>query len=99
MAESDASKMDISTRLLTLEEHLSKFPLELLDRPCVESHLGKIIHEIDTGTITRLATDLEFSAVKVDNIQSLWPEKSASQRLELLKTCIKGEKKSHITYK
>ena len=98
MAESDVSTTDIGTELHSLEENLSKFPSELLDHPCVESHLGKIIHDVDTDTITFLASDLELSAVEVDEIQPIWPEKPASERLELLKKW-KEEGKSHITYK
>ena len=43
MAEGDVSR--VAARL---EDQLSKFPAELLDRPCVESHLGKLVHDIDT---------------------------------------------------
>ncbi len=98
MAESDASKTDVGTRPLSLEEQLSKFPPELLDRPYLESHLGKIIHDVDTHTITFLATNLEHLAVEVDNIRSFWPEKSVAQRLQLLKKW-KEEKNSHVTYR
>ena len=98
MAESDASKTNFDTGLHSLEEQLSKFPAELLDRPCVEYHLRKLIHDIDTESITFLATNLELSAVEVDDIQSSWPEKPAAERLELFKTW-KEEKISHITYK
>ena len=98
MAESDASKTVFGTGLHSLEEQLSKFPAELLDRPCVEYHLGKLIHDIDTESITFLVTNLELSAVDVDDIQSSWPEKPVAERLELLKKW-KEEKKSHITYK
>jgi hypothetical protein len=98
MVESDSSKTDVGTRLLSLEEQLSKFPPELLDRPFLESHLGKIIHDVDTPTITFLATNLEHSAVEVDDIRSFWSEKSAAQRLELLKKW-KEDKNSHVTYR
>lgn len=95
MAERDTSKTDV---VFGLEEQLSKFPSELLDRLSIESHLGIIVHDFDTETITFLATDLELSAVEVHDIQSSWPEKPAAQRLELLKN-LKEEKKSQITYK
>ena len=93
MAEGDAS-----LGFLSLEEQLSKFPSELLDRPCIESHLGKVVHDIDSETIVFLATDLALSAVEVEDIQTSWPGKPAAQRLELLKKW-KEEKNSQITYK
>ena len=96
MAESDASKTYV---VLNLEEQLSRFPSELLDRLCIESHLGEIVHDLDTETIvTLLANDLELSTVEVHDIESSWPEKSTAQQLELLKN-LKAEKKSQITYK
>ena len=71
--------------VLSLEEQLSKFPAYLLDRPCAESHLGKLVPMIDTESMTMLATDLELSAVEVDDIQTAWPRKPAVQRLEMFK--------------
>ena len=70
---------------LSLEEQLSKFPAHLLDRPCAESHLGKLVHMIDTESMVMLATDLKLSAVEVDDIQTAWPRKPATQRLEMFK--------------
>ena len=58
---------------LSLKEQLSKFSAELLDRPCVESHLGELIHHITTDTMVLLATDLGLSDVEVDDIQEIWP--------------------------
>ena len=70
---------------LSLEEQLSMFPTELLDRPCAESHLGKLVHMIDTESMMLLATDLELLAVEVDDIQTAWPRKPVVQRLEMFK--------------
>ena len=72
-------------RWISLEKRLSKFPAHLLDRPCAESHLGKLVHMIDTESVVMLATDLELSAIEVDDIQTAWPRKPAVQRLEIFK--------------
>ena len=85
-------------RPLSLEEQLSKFPAELLDRPCVESHLGKLVHDIDTETMVVMATDLELLPVEVDDIQTAWPRKPAIQRLEMFKKW-QEKKKSQATYR
>ena len=82
----------------SLEEQLSKFPVELLDRPCAESHLGKLVHMIDTESMMLLATDLELLAVEVDDIQTAWPRKPAVQRLEMFKKW-KQKNTSQATYR
>ena len=84
--------------IINLEEQLSKFPSELLDRPCAESHLGKLVHEIDTKSMMLLATELELSAVEVDDIQTAWPRKPAVQRLEMFKKWLQ-KKQSQATYR
>ena len=84
--------------LTNLEEQLSKFPAELLDNPCVECHLGKLVHMIDTKSMMLLATDLELSAVEVDDIQTAWPRKPAIQRLEMFKKW-QQKKQSQTTYR
>ena len=82
----------------SLEEQLSKFPAQLLDRPCVESHLGKLVHIIDTKSMVLLASDLELSVVEVDDIQTAWPRKPAVQRLEMFKKW-QQKKQSQATYR
>ena len=84
--------------VLSLEEQLSKFPAHLLDRPCAESHLGKLVHMIDTESMVMLATDLELSAVEVDDVQTAWPRKPAVQRLEMFKTW-QQKNQSKATYR
>ena len=71
---------------LSLEEKLSKFPARLLDVPCAESHLGKLVHLIDTESMVLLATELGLTDIEVDDIQTAWPRKPAVQRLEMFKT-------------
>ena len=70
---------------LSLEEQLSKFPVQLLDVPCAESVLGKLVHMIDTESMVLLATDLGLSDVEVKDAQEMWPRKPAVQRLEMFK--------------
>ena len=72
-------------RTLSLEEHLSRFPPELLDCPCTESLLSKLVLDINTETMVMMATDLELSTVEVDDIQTAWPRKPFIQRLEMFK--------------
>ena len=69
----------------SLEEQLSKFPAELLDRQCFESHLGKLVHHITTGTMVTMATDLGLSDVEVEDIHEIWPRNLAMRRLEMFK--------------
>ena len=85
-------------RGVSLEEQLSKFPAQLLDVPCVESHLSKLVHMIDTESMVLLATDLELLAVEVDDIQTAWPRKPAVQRLEMFKKW-KQKNQSKATYR
>ena len=68
-----------------LQTPLSRFPSELLDRVCVESHLGKLVHCINLETMLIMATDLGLTDVEVDDIRDSWPGKPALQRLEMLK--------------
>ena len=83
---------------LSLEEQLSKFPDELLDHPCAKSHLGKLVHVIDTESMVLLATDLELLAVEVDDIRTAWPRKPAVQRLEMFKRW-QQKNRSQATYR
>ena len=83
---------------LSLEEQLSKFPAHLLDHTCAELHLGKLVHVIDTKSMILLATDLELSAVEVDDIQLAWPRSPAVQRLEMFKRWLQ-KKQSQATYR
>ena len=57
---------------LGLEEQLSKFPAHLLDRPCTESHLGKLVHCITTDAMVLMAADLGLTAVEIDDVRTAW---------------------------
>lgn len=84
--------------VLSLEEQLSRFPSELLDCACAESHLGKLVHMIDAKSIELLATHIELLAAEIDDIQSTWPKMSAVERLQAFKTWQK-KNKSQPTYR
>ena len=83
---------------LGLKEQLSKFPVEILNGPCAESHLSKLVRVIDTESMMLLAADFGLSAVEVDDIQTAWPTKPALQRLEMFKKW-QEKKKSQATYR
>ena len=68
----------------SLEEHLSKFPRHLLDRPCVESHLVQVKNCFSDWQ-SDLSTYLELTSVEAQDIESNWPRDSARQRLEMFR--------------
>ena len=82
----------------SLEEQLSKFPAHLLDVPCAESNLGKLIHLIDTESMVLLATELGLTDIEVDDIQTAWPRKPAVQRSVMFKTWL-HKNQSQATYR
>lgn len=98
MAESASSMCRLGVGQASLEYQLSKFPAQLLDRPCGISLIGKLVHNIDTETMVMMATDLELSAVEVDDIQTAWPRKPVIQRLEMFKKW-QEKRKSQATYR
>ena len=72
---------------LSLEKQLSKFPDHLLDRPCAESHLGKLVHCITTDAMVLMATDLGLTDVEIDDVRVAWQTyEPAVQRLKMFKT-------------
>ena len=83
---------------LNLEEQLSKFPAHLLDHPCAESHLGKLVHCLTTDTLEMMAGDLGLSNVEVEDIRDAWPRKPLKQRLEMFKTW-QQKNESQATYR
>ena len=85
-------------RGVSLEEQLSKFPAQLLDVPCVESHLGKLVHCLTTDSMVLLATDLGLTDVEVVDIREIWPRNPPKQRLEILKKW-RQKNQSQATYR
>jgi hypothetical protein len=82
----------------SLEEQLSKFPPELLDRRCFDSHLGKLVHHITTDAMVMMATDLGLSDIEVEDCQFSWIRNPAKQRLEMFKKW-QEKKSSEATYR
>ena len=70
-------------RPLSLDEQLSKFPAELLDSPCVDTHLVKLT-ECFSEWQTRLSTNLELTAVEVKVIEEKWRD-PARRRVEMFR--------------
>ena len=85
MAEGGVSGV-VRSCWLSLEEQLSKFPAHLLDRPCTESHLGKLVHCITTDAMVLMAADLGLTDVEIDDVRTAWQtSKPAVQRLKMFK--------------
>ena len=80
MAEGGVSRVVVG---LSLEEQLSKFSAQLLDRPCAESVLVKLTECFSEWQI--ISTGLELSAVEARDIESNWPRDAARQRLEMFR--------------
>ena len=68
-----------------LAVQLSRFPADLLDRPCTESHMGKVAQCIDLETMLIMAAELELDNVQVKDIRDSYPLMPVIQRLEMLK--------------
>ena len=82
-----------------LQTQLSRFPSHLLDRPCTESHLGKLVHCIEVETMVIMATaELELTQVEVDDIQRAWPREPATQKLKIFNMW-QEKKQSEATYR
>lgn len=80
------------------EEHLSKFPHELLDRPCAEAHLGELVHVISTEAMLLVCPDLGVSDEEVEGIREIWPRNPPKQRLAMFKKW-QQKKPSQATYR
>ena len=81
MAEGGLSH--VVARPLSLEEQLSKFPAELLDSLCVESHLVKLTECFSEWQLN-LSTTLELTAVEVRDIEEEW-QNPARRRVEMFR--------------
>ena len=82
MAEGGVSR--VVSRPLSLEEQLSKFPAELLDSSCVESHLVNLTECFSEWQIN-LSTSLELTAVEVKDIKEKWQD-PARRRVEMFRS-------------
>lgn len=88
----------VTIKAPTLEEELSRFPSQLLDRQCFESHLAKLVRCIESETMVIMAPDLGLTLVEVDDIQTAWPRKPAIQRLAMFKKW-QEKNQSQATYR
>ena len=85
MAEVHVQSSGSAVATSSRQTHFSRFPFELLDRTCTESHIGKLVHCINLETMLVMTADLGLTDVEVDDIRDSWPGKPAIQRLEMLK--------------
>ena len=68
----------------SLEEHLSKFPPQVLDSPCADDHLVKLTESFSEWQL-HLSTSLQLTAVEVNDIEKAWPRDPARQRVEMFR--------------
>ena len=81
MAEGGA----ITVRTSSLEEQLSKFSAELLDRPCADAHLVKLSQSI--AEWRDLSPYLHLSEAEERGILTAFPPATpARQRIDMLRT-------------
>ena len=82
-----------------LRSQLSRFASDLLDRPCTESHLGKLVHCIEVEVMVIMATaELDLTRVEVDDIQTAWPREPAIQKLKIFNKW-QEKKQSEASYR
>ena len=83
----------VVARPLSLEEQLSKFPTELLDSPCVDSHLIKLTECFSEWQI--ISTGLKLSKVEIQDIENDWPRNTARQRREMFRKWQEKNRSQH----
>ena len=94
-----AERYSSGTICSCLHSQLSRFASDLLDRPCTESHLGKLVHCIEVDIMVIMATaELELTRVEVDNIQRAWSREPAIQKLRTFNIW-QEKKRSKATYR
>ena len=81
----------------SLEEHLSKFPPQLLDSPCADDHLVKLAMCFSEWQ-GQLSTSLQLTAVEVKDIENAWPRDPARQRVEMFRRW-RSKLSSQATYR
>ena len=83
--------------LPSLEDHLSKFPPQVLDSPCTDDHLVKLT-ECFPEWQGQLATSLQLTAVEVEDIERAWPRDPARQRVQMFRKW-RSQLSSRATYR
>ena len=86
MAEGDMIYLNVSARPIhSLEEQLSKFPAELLDRPCADAHLVKLSRSISEWR--ELSPYLHLSPAEERGILTAFPPATPAQQcIDMLRT-------------
>lgn len=82
----------------SLEIQLSRFPGDILERVIFESHLGKIVHDMDSEVMRCVSLELELPAGEVDKVCGTWNKTTALERLETLKQ-LKEKTAPQLTYR
>ena len=85
------------TRLLSLEEQLSRFPSELLNSQCSDAHLAKLTDSFSDWQL-HIATGLGLTMVEIKDIETAWPRDPARQRMEMFKEW-KEKMETQATYR
>ena len=67
---------------LSLEEHLSRFPNELLDNQCADTHLIKLTDSFSEWQ-GDIAVGLELTLVEIRDIELAWPREPQTQRIKM----------------
>ena len=72
------------SRLLSLEEQLSRFPSELLNSQCSDAHFARLTDCFSDWQL-HIATCLGLTMVEIKDIETAWPRDPARQRMEMFK--------------
>ena len=80
----ESTDLNHGIECLSLEEQLSRFPDELLDKQCTDLHLVKL-----TGSFSEwqgaIATGLGLTLVDIHDIETAWPREPVRQRVEMFR--------------
>lgn len=97
MAEAGSAVSNAIAQPRSLEDHLSHFPLYLLDSPCDDRLLMKLT-ELFSDWQGQLSANLQLTSVEVDDIEKAWPRDPARQRVNMFRRW-RGKFSSQATYR
>ena len=80
---------------LSLEEQLSRFPNELLDFHCNDTHLMRLTYSFSEWQ-GNIAAGLGLTLVEIRDIETAWPREPVRQRMEMFR---QWRKKKKATYR
>ena len=72
------------TGIPSLEEQLSKFEDELLNRQCADGHLDKLTETFSKWQ-SHIATGLGLTMVEIRDIETAWPREPQRQRMDMFR--------------